>query len=151
MATLGVMLAGDTAWLAVVDEAGEAAAEPDRYRLPNRTRPEALAAALEDVVLTYQRREVTAVGVLDAQGNARPNSYQQARPRFTLEFIFELGAAQAGVPFELLAPATVQSRLGLSSRRIADHVDAVVAPAGTRWSNRGPAALVALAVARRDG
>jgi hypothetical protein len=151
MAALGVTLAGDTAWLAVVGEAGAVAAEPDRYVLPNRTRAEALPAALEDVVLMYRREEVSAVGVLDAQGNARPNSYQQVRPRFTLEFLFELAAAQAGLPFELLAPATVQSRLGLSSRRIADHVDDVVTPAGTRWSNRGPAALAALAVARRDG
>ena len=150
MTTLGVVLAGDIAWLAVVDPAGAVAAEPDRYQLPSRPRAEALPTALEDASLMYQREEVTAVGLLDAQGNARPNSYQQVRPRFTLEFLFELAAARAGVRFELLAPATVQSRLGLNSRRIADHVDDVVAPAGTRWSSRGPAALAALAAARRD-
>ncbi len=150
MTTLGVVLAGDIAWLAVVDPAGAVAAEPDRYQLPSRPRAEALPTALEDASLMYQREEVTAVGLLDAQGNARPNSYQQVRPGSPLSSCSNSPPHGQECGSKSLLGHGAAARLGLNSRRIADHVDDVVAPAGTRWSSRGPAALAALAAARRD-
>ena len=148
MSALGVNVAGATAWLAVVDDATAVRAQPDRYELSHRPRPQALLAAVEDLQVLYEREGVTIVAVLEAHGNARPASYQQARPRFTLELLFELAAANTETPFELIAPATIQSRLDLPSRRIPDHVDDVVPLAGTRWNHRGPAALAAVAAVR---
>lgn len=145
MTTLGVNVAGSTAWLVLVRDDGTVEAEPDRFLLPKLARPDALMAALEALGNLYHREQVSRVAVLDAQSNAKPNSYKSARPRIELELLVELAAARSDVPFDLLAPATVQSRLSLPSRKVASHVDGVAKPSGTRWNERGPAALVAIA------
>lgn len=148
MTTLGVNPSGDTAWLALMDEQEGVAVTPDRFRLPKRPRPEALLTALEDVEMMYHEHDISTVAVLDAHGNASPRSYQSVRPRFTLELIFEVAAARTDVSLELLSPNTVQSRLDLPTRSLPDHIDDAVAPSGTRWNHRGPAALAAAAAAR---
>lgn len=145
MTTLGVNVAGATAWLALVRDDGTVDAEPGRFALPNLPRPEALVAALDSLDNLYRREDVSVVAMLDAQSNAKPNSYQSARPRIGLEVLIEVAAARNGIRFDLLSPAAVQSRLSLPSRKVADHVDDVVDPAGTRWRERGPAALAAVA------
>lgn len=150
LVSLGVNVAGDTAWLALVAD-GLVAERPDRYSLKNLPRPDAMLAALEDFTHLFQRHDIATVAVLDAHGNASPPSYQKARPRFTLELLIEIAAAKpAGVQYELLSPATVQARLGLPSRKLKDHVDEIVTKAGTHWGDRGPAALAALAAEAKN-
>lgn len=145
MPILGVNVAGPNAWLALVQDDRSVRPVPDRFALPKLPRPDALMAALDALGNLYHSERVSAVAVLDAQSNAKPNSYQSARPRIVLELLIELAAARTGVSHALLSPATVQSRLSLPTRKVADHVDRIVDGAGTRWKDRGPAALAAIA------
>lgn len=149
MAVLGVKVTPDTAWLAAVRD-GAVDEKPDRYELPNLPRAQALESAIDQVARLYEQEGVTAVAVLDAHGNTKPRSFKAARGRLTLELVFELAAARVEIPFAVMAPVTIQSRLSLSSRRIEDHVDNLLAPAGTRWNHRGSAAVTALAFARGE-
>ena len=150
MPALGINPSGDIAWLALVTDDGDVEASPDRFAMPKRPRPEALLSALEDIRTLLAAHDVDKVAVVDAQGNARPASFQQARPRFTLELLFEIAAARSEIDYECLAPATIQARLGLGSRRLDDHTDTAVKAAGSRWDKRGRAALAALAAVRKE-
>lgn len=144
MRVLGVRLSGDTAWLAIVED-GIAQAEPDRFELTNDPKPVALLTGIERAEMLLVKHGIDAVAMLDAQSNAKPASYKEARKRLTLESVIEIAAAKADIPYMLLAPQAVQGALRLPSRRIQDHVDSVVGDAGTRWNERGPAAVVAVA------
>lgn len=148
MPILGVSPSGEVVWLALVFDDERVAANPDRFALPSLPRPQALTSAIEDIEALLQRHGVRAVATLDAQANAKPGSYKQARARFTLELLFEFAAARSAVPYELLAPGTVQSRLGLRTRKLDDHVNEVVTAVGTRWNQRGRAALAGVAALR---
>ena len=86
--------------------------------------------------------------VVDAQGTYKPKSVHSVRPRITLELVWEIACAGSKVPFRLMAPGTVASRLGLGSKRLGDHVNTVVSGQGTKWAERGPGALAALSVVR---
>lgn len=145
MRVLGVRLSGGTAWLAIVEE-GSARAEPDRFELTSDPRPDALLTGVERAELLLTKDGIEAVAVLDAQSSAKPGSYKEARRRLTLELVLEIGAAKADVPYTLISPQAVQGTLGLPTRKIQDHVDSVIRRAGTRWNERGPAAVAAVAV-----
>ncbi len=150
-ATLGVSVEGATAYLAVLDEDETVRAAPAKYQLPaGLPRPVAVLDAIETLVNMINDTGASAVAVLDAQPNARPQSFAAARKRTNLEFLFELAAARAGVRFALLSPSTVASRLVLPDKRPKSHVDLHLRPSGPHWTNRGPAGLAALAETRNE-
>jgi hypothetical protein len=74
-------------------------------------------------------------------------TYTQHLRRAELETMARLAAAMEEIPVDLLARATVRSRLGLPrSGSLENHVDAAGEPVGAYWSaGRGIAALAALA------
>ena len=146
MRVLGVRPMAGVAWLAIVQN-GEVLALPDRFELNNEPRPASLLAGLEQAKMLLRHHAIDAMAVVDAQSNAKPNSFKEARRRLTLESLFEIAAARGDVAYHLLSPQAIQAVLGLPTRRIADHVDSVVTGAGTRWAQRGPAALAAVAFA----
>lgn len=150
MQILGVRPAANVAWLAIIDQE-QVIPEPDRFELSNEPRPAALIGGLERAEILLKEHGIAAVAVLDAQGIAKPDSYQAARKRLTLESLLEIAAARADVSYILMSPQAVQGALQLPTRRIEDHVDSVVAKAGTRWNERGPAAVAAIAAIRLNG
>ena len=146
MVILGVRPTADIAWLAIV-EGREALPLPDRFQLNNEPRPASLLSGLDEAGLLLQRHNIDGVAVVDAHSNKKPKSYKVARRRLILESLLELAAARADVEYHVLSPQAIQSALDLPTRRIQDHVDSVIEGAGARWSQRGPAALAALALA----
>jgi hypothetical protein len=146
---MGVNITGDTAWLTVVDTAGVAVAEPDRLTLTRSTdRATSLLECIQEIRALLRETSVVTVGILDAHGSYNPRSIQGARPRIVLEVLWEIAGAKNDVPVAVVSPATIQSALGLASKRVGDHVDTCVKKAGTKWKERGPGALAGLTMLR---
>jgi hypothetical protein len=149
MKVLGVRPAGDVAWLAIVDE-GVVMAIPDRFELNHEPRPASLLSGLEQAEMLLRENSIDAIAVADAHSNVRPKSLKEARRRLILESLLEIAAARADINYQVLSPHAIQVALDLPTRKIEDHVDAVVAKSGTRWSQRGVAAVAAIALSRRE-
>lgn len=75
-------------------------------------------------------------------------SYRQHLPRSSMETIIRLAVARRDLPLDVLARATVRSRLGIPAKgSLDDHVGAAGPVVGRYWTaGRGLAALAALAV-----
>jgi hypothetical protein len=147
---LGVNIAGDTAWLVVVDEQGISRPEPDRFTLAMATdRAQSLLDSIEEMRALLASNRLKAVGILDAHGSYKPPSVQSVRSRVVLETLVELACAQEAVHCEILAPATIQSVLALPTKQVKNHVDTSVVSAGVKWNLRGPGALAGLTMLRR--
>lgn len=142
---LGVNCSSSEVYLALADEQVVVDGMTERLQPPvGLETGEALVEFVDSVtrVLRETRPDLVTV-LLPERWSA---VYTQHLNRATMETLVRLAAAQEEIPVQVLARATLRSRLGLPRKgKLDEHLDAAGPPVGTYWTTgRGVAALAAL-------
>jgi hypothetical protein len=151
MSILGINVASNIAYLALVRDSAVVDIEPTQLGLPSGLdEAPRLAEFQEEVLRVLEQLDASRVRVLGAE-TTYSASYNAFLPRITLETLILVAAAQRDG--QRMSRAKCRSLLGLPRRgSLASHADTVTPAVGPAWRNkRDLAALVALAADRQDG
>jgi hypothetical protein len=148
--TLGVNVAGDCAYLAVVDDSIVVDAEPYSLRVPRGLEDGAgLVALRDDLRKILGTHGIGRVRVLDPESNHK-GAYVSFAQRYTIETLIVFAGAEQGLDTARISRSSVRSALSLPrSGPLQSHVSGLLDAIGPYWTNkRDLAGLAALAGSR---
>lgn len=132
------------AYLAVLEDGAVDPDAPDRIQAPTGMETgEGLLECIREVQRKLAQARAERVALLRAEANAAPSP-----ERAEFETLIRVAAAQEGTPLDLVARATVRSRLGLPRRgSLETHITLGAGPASGRYWREGRALAVMAAKA----